>query len=65
VNSIKIKNAPLNPTLLEKIQNEIRDCLPKLREKELSQVLMDKDIQIKKELILTFCAQQMLKYTKV
>jgi hypothetical protein len=43
----------------------MRACVTNLRERKLSQSSMDKNIQMKKELILTFCAQEMLKYTTV
>jgi hypothetical protein len=65
MNSINIKNKPLSDSIVENIRNEMRACVTNLRERKLSQSSMDKNIQMKKELILTFCAQEMLKYTTV
>ena len=56
MNSIKVVNAPLDKQIVKEIHDQMAACINKLKIKKFNDNSEDK-----KHLILTICAEQMLK----
>ena len=57
MNSIKIVNAPLSDQIVKDIHDQMEACVIRLKQKKVC-----KNSDVKKQFILTLCAEQMLKF---